>query len=194
MSEFYKLLFQPFQRLWIEQKKRTSMATLLNDFAMKHFESIFGQLNGENQREFVRVIMAVVHSHRHNKDDVAQNDKENSNTQQSDNQDSIDFTLVRDSMYKYSKQAQRRFFENPALAFLFAWFSHSPEGHDFIRNKYQEKGEEYLERINQEMGELRAEALLSLAEQARACQMAKMSSSMTPMLNRYIEVSVGSRC
>ena len=76
MSEFYKLLFQPFQKLWIEQKKRSSMAALLHSFATKHFESIFGQLSAENQREFVRMIMAVVHSHRHNKDDVA-TDKEN---------------------------------------------------------------------------------------------------------------------
>lgn len=37
----------------------------------------------------------------------------------------VDFTLVRDTMYKYSKQAQKRFFENPALAFMFAWFATS---------------------------------------------------------------------
>lgn len=148
MSEFYKLLFQPFQKLWIEQKKRSSMAALLHSFATKHFESIFGQLSADNQREFVRMIMAVVHSHRHNKDDVA-TDKENQQANnEASSEEGIDFTLVRDTMYKYSKQAQRRFFSNPALAFLFAWFSFSQDGHEFIRTKYHDKGEEYLERIH----------------------------------------------
>ena len=189
MSEFYKLLFQPFQRLWIEQKKRSSMTALLHEFATKHFESIFCQLNSDNQKEFIRMLMAVVHSHRHNKDDAVEN-KVNTNNEQSS--DEIDFTLVRDTMYKYSKIAQRRFFANAALAFLFAWFSFSSEGHDFIRTKYQGKGEDYLERIHAEMSELRQEALQSLGEQARATR--SCATSMTPMLNRYIEVSVGAKC
>ena len=35
----------------------------------------------------------------------------------------VDFTLVRDTMYKYSKKAQERFFKNAFLAFLFIGFS-----------------------------------------------------------------------
>lgn len=65
--------------------------------------------------------MAVVHSHRHNKEETS----EIITTSTADDQANVDFSLVRDTMYKYSKNAQKRFFENPALAFLFAWFASS---------------------------------------------------------------------
>lgn len=71
MSEFYKLLFSPFQKQWVEQKKKSSMSALLIAFASKHFEAIFTKLNEENQTEFLKMLMAVVHSHRHNKEDHA---------------------------------------------------------------------------------------------------------------------------
>lgn len=45
------------------------MTALLHSFANKHFEAIFSKLNEENQREFLKMLMAVVHSHRHNKED-----------------------------------------------------------------------------------------------------------------------------
>jgi hypothetical protein len=32
----------------------------------------------------------------------------------------VDFVLVRDTMYKYSKKAEERFFQNPCMAYLFA--------------------------------------------------------------------------
>jgi len=70
-------------------------------------------------------------------------------------------------MYKYSKQAQKRFFESPALAFLFAWFAISTEGRRFImEGKCYEKGQEYLERIVGEIAELRDQALMILGQLA----------------------------
>ena len=78
----------------------------------------------------------------------------------------VDFTLVRDTMYKYSKQAQKRFFENPALAFMFAWFSSSTEGLNFIQSKYNEKGQDYLDRIYQEIETLKQQALQALSTHA----------------------------
>lgn len=64
------------------------MGALLNDFAMKHFESIFGKLSTDNSKEFIRMLMAVVHSHRHNKEDVAENNKENSTGSGANNESS----------------------------------------------------------------------------------------------------------
>jgi hypothetical protein len=69
MSEFYKQMFAPFQKQWVDQKKRSSMLQLLHAFASKNFEAIFCKLNEDNQCEFLRMLMAVVHSHRHNKED-----------------------------------------------------------------------------------------------------------------------------
>ena len=78
----------------------------------------------------------------------------------------VDFTLVRDTMYKYSKHAQRRFFESPALAFLFAWFALSGDGMRFIETKYHGKGEDYLDRIMGEIALLRDQALQMLSQHA----------------------------
>ena len=111
MAEFYKLMFQPFQKLWVEQKKKSAMTSLLESFAQKHFEALLKQLSPLCQDEFISMLMVVVHSHRHNKDDAFISEVP------------IDFSLVRDTMYKYSKKAQERFFAYPFFAFLFAWFA-----------------------------------------------------------------------
>ena len=65
------------------------------------------------------MLMVVVHSHRHNKDDTFISEM------------TIDFSLVRDTMYKYSKKAQEKFFSFPVFAFLFVWFASSNEGIEF---------------------------------------------------------------
>jgi len=170
MSEFYKLLFAPFQKQWVDQKKKASVPQLLHSFALINFEVIYSKLNSDNQGEFVKMLMAVVHSHRHNKDDEEQN---------------VDFTVVRETMYKYSKQAQKRFFERPALSFLFAWFALNADAARFIESKYSDKGQDYLQRIFAEMGELKQQALETLNLQAQAMP----QRALSPMLSRYIEVA-----
>jgi hypothetical protein len=40
MAEFFKLLFQPFQKQWIEQKKRFAMSNLMQAFAAEHFSPL----------------------------------------------------------------------------------------------------------------------------------------------------------
>lgn len=92
--------------------------------------------------------MVVVHSHRHNKEDAFISEVP------------IDFSLVRDTMYKYSKKAQERFFSYPFFAFLFAWFAQSPEGIQFTYSKFAEKGQEYFHRMKKEIDELRDEAVV----------------------------------
>lgn len=91
--------------------------------------------------------MVVVHSHRHNKDDSFISEVP------------IDFSLVRDTMYKYSKKAQERFFAYPFFAFLFAWFAQSQEGINFTFAKFQGKGDEYFLRMKEEIDELSIEAV-----------------------------------
>jgi hypothetical protein len=57
----------------VEQKKKSSMLGLLQNFAMQHFASIFSKLSVDHQKEFLNIVMAVVHSHRHNKEDTRSN-------------------------------------------------------------------------------------------------------------------------
>ena len=82
------------------------------------------------------MLSMVVLSHRHNKED--------SITKKRDRSDQLDFTLVRDTMYKYSKKAQDRFFSNHYLAFLFISFASSEFGLKFICDKFADKGQEYI--------------------------------------------------
>lgn len=49
MAEFYKLLFQPFQKMWIEQKKKSAMTNLLQSFAARHFDTVISKFSTASQ-------------------------------------------------------------------------------------------------------------------------------------------------
>jgi hypothetical protein len=68
-------------------------------------------------------MTAFVYAHRHNKDDLFLK------------QSGIDFTILRDCMYHYSKKAQDRFFGQAIETFFFAKFARSPDAMVFIKNK-----------------------------------------------------------
>lgn len=61
--------------------------------------------------EYLELLKLIVFSHRHNKNDAYLDNL------------IVDFQVVREPMYKYSKLAQVRFFEYAPFAFLFAWFA-----------------------------------------------------------------------
>jgi len=60
-------------------------------------------------------MIAFVYAHRHNKDDkfIVEAQKKGY----------IDFSIVRDVMYRYSKKAQDRFFDNAIESYFFAKFA-----------------------------------------------------------------------
>ena len=47
----------------------------------------------------------------------------------------IEFDIIRDVMYKYSKKAQDKYFAYPVECFMFAAFALSEEGQMYLRNK-----------------------------------------------------------
>lgn len=96
--------------------------------------------------DFIGYLLIVVFSHRHNKDI---NDPKVALK---------DFSIVRDTMYKYSKKAEERYLSIPALAFFFISFATSQSGLDFVYSKVQDKDHQYLQRIKQEINDLRDEA------------------------------------
>ena len=63
--------------------------------------------------DYTSAILSIVLSHQFQKDDIK---KMVSGT-------SVDFLLVRDTMYKYSKKAEDKFFSNPVFALLFTFFA-----------------------------------------------------------------------
>ena len=93
----------------------------------------------------MEMLAMVVLSHRHNKEEtISKKEKD------------FDFSIVRDTMYKYSKKAQERFFRVPALAFLFVTFA--TDCHKFIGQKFGAKGADYVAKMREEVQELCQEA------------------------------------
>ena len=124
------------------------MNNYILSFANKYFSSMLEKLPQQLQDQFIGSLMVIVNSHRHNKEDEFI-------------QSSLfSFSTVRDTMYKYSKKAQEKFFANPFFAFFMAWFTQSAEGQKFVESKYsEEKGEEYVVKMRNELLELREDAV-----------------------------------
>jgi len=72
--------------------------------------------------ELTSCILSIVLSHHFQKKDIKSMVKGTN----------VDFALVRDTMYKYSKKAEERFFKNPCLAYFFIQFSTSDQGREYI--------------------------------------------------------------
>ena len=89
----------------------------------------------------------MVLSHRHNKNDEFLKDP------------IVDFNTVREPMYKYSKQAQDKFFNLSTFAFLFAWFATNPQAQAFAVEKFKDNSDErHLAKMSDEVAELGVEA------------------------------------
>lgn len=104
-----------------------------------------------SREELLNYLSLVVFSHRHNKEGAS-------------SLDTLDFTLVRDTMYKYSKKAQDRFLSQPILAYLYIWFAQSPEALEFVYSKFADKGADYFKKMRAEIDELQMEAMEYLTQ------------------------------
>ena len=102
------------------------MLESLVHFANESFPGLLDSLGEKARFEFIELLKLLVLSHRHNKNDDFMADP------------LVDFSIVREPMYKYSKQAQDRFFSLSTYTFLFAWFTEAPEGRNFAVEKFAE--------------------------------------------------------
>lgn len=107
--------------------------------------------------QMINNVMMVVFSHRYCKNDVFINEALSST------EECIDFSIVRDVMYKYSKKAQDRFFSHPIEAFLFAAFALSDEGINFLKSKPDNMGDaNKVQRLQSDLTDLKNQAVDSL--------------------------------
>ena len=123
MTLYFKTLFKPFLEKWKAQKKNRDIKPILVEFMKTSFPGLYETLPSQAQFEFLELFKILVFSHRHNKNDFYLQDP------------LVSFEVVREPMYKYSKQAQERFFEHPAFAFLFLWFGSNPDSLAFANQK-----------------------------------------------------------
>ena len=115
MSLFLKTVYKPFfDKSRSKKKKKDTVLESLVAFTNKEFPGLLEKMSEKARFEFIELIKLLVLSHRHNKNDDFLKDP------------LIDFSIVREPMYKYSKQAQDKFFNLATYAFLFSWFESNP--------------------------------------------------------------------
>jgi len=125
------------------------------DIMMKDFidyilgKDILREIPAGMSQQMIHSMMMICFSHRYNKGDRFIQEQENE-------PHAIDFSIVRDVMYKYSKKAQDRYFSYPIEAFLFAAFALSDEGLNFLQNKPDNQVDpEKLRRLKSDLAELK---------------------------------------
>lgn len=145
---------------------KAEMDSLLHQF----LESMFGKdlftnscLNETQKKQLINSMMVFVFAHRHNKDDRFL--KETENELAVDEDLHLDFSIVRDVMYHYSKKAQERFFTYPHESFFMAMFAVSRSGRDFIDQKPDSP--EKTQRLFKDISELKQQAVEGLTSLAK---------------------------
>jgi len=178
MAEFYKEKFNSFYadsmdltdkqqlQMWkLKQKQggltvtpKDEMDQLLKRFLTQTFgECLLGpEVTEQESRQIVNSLMMVIFSHR-----VTKCDRFIREAEQEPNS-LVDFSIIRDVMYKYSKKSQDRFFSHPIESFLFAAFAMSDEGNQFVAGKTA-KDPNKLERLSGEISMLKSQAVENLA-------------------------------
>lgn len=126
MTLFFRTIFKPFKT-----KGKVNQSIL--NFVNATFPSVMPSLNAFEQREFAQLVKMVLYCHRYNKGEDYLKEVP------------LDFDLVRNPMYKYSRAAQDRFLGVPQFAFLFIFFA-------------QNKSGDYSQRMETELRTLQKEA------------------------------------
>jgi len=143
MTLFFKLAYKPFFDKWKSNKKKSSILDSLVAFVNQEFPGLLDKMTQKARFEFIELVKLLVLSHRHNKNDDFLKDPV------------VDFATVREPMYKYSKQAQDKFFGLSTFAFLFAWFATNPSAQAFAIEKFQDNSDErHVVRMTSEVTQL----------------------------------------
>jgi hypothetical protein len=93
-------------------------------------EELESPMNTTQILQFTSAILSIVLSHHFQKEDIKKMVQGTS----------VDFQMVRDTMYKYSKKAEERFFSDPCFAYFFIQFAKSEQGRSYIENKLGNSG------------------------------------------------------
>lgn len=124
MNEFYKHKFSNYAAELeyslpnLNVVSKSQMQTLLLGFLEFQFGIKLFELSEDLKKTFALRMMAFLFTHRHGKEDkfLAESRADG---------DELDFDIVRDVMYKYSKKAQDKFFSHPIESFFLISFAGS---------------------------------------------------------------------
>ena len=122
------------------------------------------ELTDLQKLQVVQSMMVFLFSHRHTKDDkfiVETREK----VEEHPNELHMDFSIVRNVMYHYSKKAQERFFTFPIETYFFIRFAGSREGREFIQRKPDNQNKpEKVQRLMRDIKNLSEQAVASLEQ------------------------------
>lgn len=153
MTLYYKLAYKPLFDKAKDNKKTMTVMDSIIDMIKKEFPGLLDKLCQKSQFQFTELFKQLVLSHRHNKNDDFLKDP------------LVDFSVVRDPMYKYSQEAQDVFFSESVFSFLFAWFQAKPEAQAFAQEKFEENTDKtYPERLMKEVYLLSEVALKTMVD------------------------------
>jgi len=157
MTLYFKTVFKPFFEQWKHKRsKALPINEILLQFTRTTHPGLLESLKG-SAKEYLELLKLLVFSHRHNKNDSYLSGL------------LVDFSVVREPMYRYSKVAQERFFEHPAFAFLFSWFATDSSAQTFAQAKFSENPDEkFAPRMSLEMVHLCGEATEHLTRSTHA--------------------------
>lgn len=112
MTLYFKTAFKPYYDLCRSKRKKQPVSDFVLKYAREAQPGILDSLQTQAQKDnYIELLKMLMFCHRHQK-----NDAYLANTP-------VDFSVVREPMYKYSRVAQDRFFKLPEFAFLFAFFA-----------------------------------------------------------------------
>mmetsp|Transcript_1108 Transcript_1108/g.1113 ORF Transcript_1108/g.1113 Transcript_1108/m.1113 type:complete len:170 (+) Transcript_1108:1159-1668(+) len=151
MVEFFKYIFRPYLgKIKGRLNKAVAMQEQLNLFSEHYFGSNYISLEPHWKNEFQNSLILLVMSHQYAKEESI-----------SSMISSLDFSIIRDPMYKYSKKTEDRFFDHSPLAYLFWWFSSRAQAQQFVMQSLKaKKGNDNqfnAERVQEEIQRMREE-------------------------------------
>lgn len=145
MTLFYKQSFKrQFDLFRTQTTTNYPIERYLAQWVQEQQPGLLESMNSEAEMiEYVQLLKLVVFSHRYNKgDEFLANPI-------------IDFDVIRDPMYKFSRVAQRNYLAIPVLSFLLAWFSKCNPGKQFVADKCAENANsDYEQKLTTEIKEI----------------------------------------
>jgi hypothetical protein len=128
MSEYYKYLFAVFVDSYLKEQNiqalpslqtitRNEVEYILTKFLDSMFDDISAKINSKEMvSKLIIALSAILFSHRYDKKDQFIIEYQENGTE-------INFNIIRDVMYKYSKKSQRALLSRPEDAFFLMNFT-----------------------------------------------------------------------
>ena len=99
-------------------------------------------MTAEQLLEFTSAILSIVLAHHFQKKDIVDITEGTP----------VDFGMVRDTMYRYSKKAEERYFRNACMAYFFVQFARGKHGRAYIETKLARNAEQAEKRVEARQG------------------------------------------